>query len=148
MLNYPVVQRTFIISPHFSLHSKFVSADTFSSFSVPPVENKQKRVRRSISTPALKASASTSNLRREWVNNPSPSLPPLFTKRSFDRSPRKLKPKASARHLAISSPSLPKSLDSLDSPHPKLAYPLSPIPSPVGSTFSLKTPSLQSTSQM
>ncbi|KAL5485229.1 hypothetical protein ACEPAI_7871 [Sanghuangporus weigelae] len=124
-------------------------------FSVPPAEDRYKRVRRSTSTPALRAiaNASSSNLRREMANNPSPALPSLFsTKRSFDQSPRKLKSKASApslaaRRLAISSPSLPKPLDSLDSPHPKLAYPLSPMPSPVGSTFSLKTPGPQPTSQ-
>ncbi|KAL5528465.1 hypothetical protein ACEPAF_7601 [Sanghuangporus sanghuang] len=124
-------------------------------FSVPPAEGRHKCVRRSTSTPALRAiaNASSSNLRREMANNPSPALPSLFTtKRSFDQSPRKLKSKASApslaaRRLAISSPSLPKPLDSLDSPHPKLAYPLSPMPSPVGSTFSLKTPGPQLTSQ-
>ncbi|KAL5523759.1 hypothetical protein ACEPAG_7932 [Sanghuangporus baumii] len=122
---------------------------------VPPAEDRYKRVRRSTSTPALRAmaNASSNNLRREMANNPAPALPSLFsTKRSFDQSPRKLKSKASApslaaRRLAISSPSLPKPLDSLDSPHPKLAYPLSPMPSPVGSTFSLKAPGPQPTSQ-
>ncbi|KAL5476587.1 hypothetical protein ACEPAI_3267 [Sanghuangporus weigelae] len=122
---------------------------------VPPAEERYKHARRSTSTPALRAIANTSssNLRREMTNNPSPSLPSLFsTKCSFDQSPQKLKSKTSApslavRRLAISSPSLPKPLDSLGAPHPKLTYKLSPIPSPVGSTFSWKTPGPQPTSQ-
>ncbi|KAH8119407.1 hypothetical protein DFH11DRAFT_1782295 [Phellopilus nigrolimitatus] len=114
---------------------------------MPPAELRRKRVRRSLSSPSLRKIASESRLNLSADFAPAP-LPFLNAPSSSLPSARKAKPAPLVGRPIISSPSLPQHLDNFDFPHPKLSYPLSPMPSPVDSTFGAKTPLLQSSSKL
>lgn len=99
------------------------------------MESRRKQLRKATSTPSLKVGQSVHG-------TVHPALPVFPANNSLNASPRKfpssglgsnnLKP---ISKLKISSPSPPQPLANLSSVHPKFIYPISPIPSPVGSCF-------------
>ncbi|KAI5123936.1 hypothetical protein M0805_006351 [Coniferiporia weirii] len=124
------------------------AAASTSSGTVPPAADMRKRrVRKSTSSPSLK---DKENRSRHGLNNTdfSPSPSSFFNSHSLNQSPRKTRTAHPVGRPIISPPSLPQHLDSFDFPHPRLPYPLSPMPSPSGSTFSFKAPFIQSSSNL